>query len=69
MLIDKSLQLIFICFSSPSYSSKETTAPQTNINKRFVLEIGGFKNCTLLIYYWLIILLGNKRPLDIVMAS
>ena len=41
----------FLVHWAPDF--QETTAPQANIDKRFVLEIGYFKNCTLLTFYWL----------------
>ena len=45
-----------ICLVHWAPDLQETTAPQANIDKRFVLEIGYFKNCTLLTFYWLFLI-------------
>ena len=59
---------LFGPFGPRPRSHKETTALQTNIDKRFVLDIV-LKLHIIDILLAFLILLGNKRPLVIVMAS
>ena len=45
-----------ICLVHWAPDLQETTALQANIDKRFVLEIGDFKNWKLLTFYWLFLI-------------